>query len=455
MSHPTTSPLRFDTPLGVPLEAAFDAGRLTSDGGLPWLAEAEARWACARRWRPASPSGGGGPVRHSPGDAGPAAGVPDRLRLRGPGRRRPRCAADPLLKLVCGRLPGERAGPGQPADPLAPGERGRSARRRAAGGGAGRRSTCASGAGPGRPRRILLDLDGTADPAHGEQEGVALPRLLPPAHVPPAAGLRRRHRPARSPPSCARATSTAAAFVVLVLRRLRARGCARAGRAWRSSCGPTAASPSRACTPGARPHARRLHHRPGPQPRAGARWPRPLLAEAQAPAAPRRAAPRCAWPARPRYQAESWPAPAPGRLQGRGAGQGAEHPLRRHHPHRRPARPLRLVRRPRRAGELDQGPQERAARPTASATTASGPTPSACSCTPPPTGCSTPSAAGSRDRGRPPTARHPAPAPAQDRRPRPRARRRASALRLASSHPGEPLWLASSPPAHAPVNNPG
>lgn len=29
MSHPTTAPLRFDTPTGLPLDAAFDAGRLT------------------------------------------------------------------------------------------------------------------------------------------------------------------------------------------------------------------------------------------------------------------------------------------------------------------------------------------------------------------------------------------------------------------------------------------
>ncbi len=41
MAHATTPALQFPTPLGVPLEAAFDAGRLTSDGGLPWLAEAD------------------------------------------------------------------------------------------------------------------------------------------------------------------------------------------------------------------------------------------------------------------------------------------------------------------------------------------------------------------------------------------------------------------------------
>jgi hypothetical protein len=41
MLDPTTPRLQFDSPAGLPLEAAFDAGRLTSDGGLPWLAEAD------------------------------------------------------------------------------------------------------------------------------------------------------------------------------------------------------------------------------------------------------------------------------------------------------------------------------------------------------------------------------------------------------------------------------
>ena len=37
-----TSRYPFATPTALPLEAAFDGGRLTSDGGLPWLAEADA-----------------------------------------------------------------------------------------------------------------------------------------------------------------------------------------------------------------------------------------------------------------------------------------------------------------------------------------------------------------------------------------------------------------------------
>src|SRR5919202_2938952 len=58
MSHPTPPTLRFDSPAGLPLDAAFDAGRLTSDGGLPWLAEADAALglaaalaACIPDWR--------------------------------------------------------------------------------------------------------------------------------------------------------------------------------------------------------------------------------------------------------------------------------------------------------------------------------------------------------------------------------------------------------------------
>lgn len=42
----------------LPLEAAFDGGQLTSDGGLPWLAEADAALglsaalaACIPDWR--------------------------------------------------------------------------------------------------------------------------------------------------------------------------------------------------------------------------------------------------------------------------------------------------------------------------------------------------------------------------------------------------------------------
>jgi hypothetical protein len=41
MAQSTASHLTFPTVPRVPLVAAFDAGRLTSAGGLPWLGEAE------------------------------------------------------------------------------------------------------------------------------------------------------------------------------------------------------------------------------------------------------------------------------------------------------------------------------------------------------------------------------------------------------------------------------
>src|SRR5688572_29969137 len=104
MPQSTTDAIRFDTPAGRPLEAAFDAGRLTSDGGLPWLAEADAALglcdalaACIPEWRR-------GPVRH-----GLATLVRQRVFQIACGYEDQDDAdalrSDPLLKLVCGRLP--------------------------------------------------------------------------------------------------------------------------------------------------------------------------------------------------------------------------------------------------------------------------------------------------------------------------------------------------------------
>jgi len=161
----------FATPTGLALGARFDAGRLTSDGGLSWLGVADhalglcaALAACIPEWRR-------GPVRHSLETlvrqrvfqiACGYADQDDADTLR----------SDPLLKLVCGRLPASGADlASQPTlsrlenavdrhtiEALAEallavylGERGR--------------------AGP--PARVRLDCDGTDDPAHGQQEGVA------------------------------------------------------------------------------------------------------------------------------------------------------------------------------------------------------------------------------------------------------------------------------------------
>jgi hypothetical protein len=41
MDDCVTSRMRFEAPAKLALEAAFDGGRLTSDGGLCWLAEVD------------------------------------------------------------------------------------------------------------------------------------------------------------------------------------------------------------------------------------------------------------------------------------------------------------------------------------------------------------------------------------------------------------------------------
>jgi hypothetical protein len=170
MVESTKRSLRFGTQVGVPLTAAFDAGRLTSDGGLPWVSEAdqglglcEALAACIPEWRQRV-------VRHPLTTL-----VRQRVYQIACGYEDQNDATtlrtDPLLKLVCGRRPvsGEALA-SQPTfsrlenavnrhavEALAETmfdvyirERGRD----------------------GPPAHLLLDLDGTDDPAHGEQEGV-------------------------------------------------------------------------------------------------------------------------------------------------------------------------------------------------------------------------------------------------------------------------------------------
>lgn len=170
MSQSAISSVAFPTLGPVPLTVDFLGGRLTSDGGLPWLAEADAALALTTR----------------------LAGVlPDRRRHRR--HPLPRLLAqriyqiacgyddqndatalrtDPLLKLVCGRRP--LSGNDLASQPTL--------------------SRLDNAFGPrdcyqlaqalgqiyvhqreqnGIPERIVLDLDGTDDPTHGQQEGAA------------------------------------------------------------------------------------------------------------------------------------------------------------------------------------------------------------------------------------------------------------------------------------------
>jgi hypothetical protein len=170
VSQSATPTVRCFCPDSLPLTASFDAPRLTSDGGLVWIAEADDRLGLCSALAAAIPDRRTGPVTHAlltllrqrvfqiacgyedQDDA-------DTLRF------------DPLFKLMCGRLPTDPDLASQPTLSRLENaidyktcyrlarvllevylqERGRS----------------------GRPTRILLDADSTDDPTHGEQEGSA------------------------------------------------------------------------------------------------------------------------------------------------------------------------------------------------------------------------------------------------------------------------------------------
>jgi hypothetical protein len=155
----------------VNLGVRFDGGQLTSDGGLPWIVEAETALGVCAALAARVPEWRRGGVRHSLERL-----VRQRVFQIACGYEDQDDAdtlrTDPLFKLACGRLPLsepdlasqptlsrlENAVDRHAVEQLAASladlyirERGR----------------------PGRPTRIVLDLDGTDDPAHGEQEGVA------------------------------------------------------------------------------------------------------------------------------------------------------------------------------------------------------------------------------------------------------------------------------------------
>jgi hypothetical protein len=154
---------------GLPLAASFDAGRLTSDGGLPWLAEADralglcaALAGCVPEWRR-------GPVRHALVDLvrqsvfQRACGYPDQNDA---GALR----SDPVLKLACGRRP--ESGPDLASQPTLSRLENAVDRRavEALAGALADLYVRERGRG-GAPARVVLDVDGTDDPAHGQQEG--------------------------------------------------------------------------------------------------------------------------------------------------------------------------------------------------------------------------------------------------------------------------------------------
>jgi hypothetical protein len=171
MTHSATERRRFTTTVGLRLRATFDAGRLTSDGGLPWLAEADRDLGLCAVLAGGVPEWRHGPVRHSLLElvrqrvyqiACGYADQNDATTLR----------SDPLLELVCGRRPESGADlASQPT--LSRLEN------------AVDRHACAALAEAlvevyiqqrqqaGRPLHLVLDLDGTDDPAHGRQPEMA------------------------------------------------------------------------------------------------------------------------------------------------------------------------------------------------------------------------------------------------------------------------------------------
>ncbi|HET9006783.1 MAG TPA: IS1380 family transposase [Actinomycetes bacterium] len=162
---------RFAGAASLPLEASFDGGRLTSDGGLPWLEQADAALGLCAAFAARIPEWRHGPIRHPL-----ATLIRQRVFQIACGYEDQDDAdalrTDPLLKLVCGQLPeSDRDLASQPTFSRLEN--------------AVDRKTCyrlavALGAlyleereRDGVPTHIVLDVDGTDDPVHGQQEGGA------------------------------------------------------------------------------------------------------------------------------------------------------------------------------------------------------------------------------------------------------------------------------------------
>jgi hypothetical protein len=171
MSQSSADRIGFLTLAGVPLLAAFDGGRLTSDGGLPWLAEADAALGLCATLARCIPDWRRGPVIHSLETL-----VRQRVYQIACGYEDQDDAdslrTDPLLKLVCGRLPDSGVAlASQPTMSRLENHIGRHTAERLAAALVELYIQARRRHGP--PPRILLDFDGTDDPAHGRQEGVA------------------------------------------------------------------------------------------------------------------------------------------------------------------------------------------------------------------------------------------------------------------------------------------
>ncbi len=158
----------FETLAPLALEAAFDGGLLTSDGGLPWLAAADAEIGVCAEIAAHLPDG------RREARAHPLATlICQRVYQIACGFEDQNDATtlrhDPLLKLVCGRLPDDAPLASQPTfSRLENAVTARDCYRIARA--LGILYLRERGAA-GTPLRIVLDLDSTDDPTHGNQEG--------------------------------------------------------------------------------------------------------------------------------------------------------------------------------------------------------------------------------------------------------------------------------------------
>jgi hypothetical protein len=167
--HSATAQFQFATDTPLPVLAAFDGGRLTSDGGLPWLGRAEAQTGLCAALAAVIPEWRHGSVRHTI-----ATLVRQRVFQIACGYEDQNDATtlrtDPLLKLVCGRVP--EADPDLASQPtlsrLENAVGWRTCYRLAY---AFAETYLTERARDGVPTRIVLDCDSTDDPVHGAQEG--------------------------------------------------------------------------------------------------------------------------------------------------------------------------------------------------------------------------------------------------------------------------------------------
>ena len=169
MSDCATRRMRFETETALALEAAFDGGRITSDGGLIWLAQADSELGLCEAISEHVPVWRKRKGRHSLSSLVRqrvfqiACGYEDQNDSNS-------LREDPLLKLVCGPLP--ESGADLASQPTF------SRLENAVDARCCHRMSQAlfelylrERGKDGTPEKVLLDFDATDDPTHGDQEG--------------------------------------------------------------------------------------------------------------------------------------------------------------------------------------------------------------------------------------------------------------------------------------------